>query len=53
MRLYKKNCAGNKLKSNKIIRMNIFGGIEQGEARHRKYKRLKLGGSQPYDRSND
>jgi hypothetical protein len=24
--------------------------IEQGEARHRKYKRLKLGGGQAYDR---
>jgi hypothetical protein len=28
-------------------------GIGQDEARHRKYKRLKLGGSQAYDRSND
>jgi hypothetical protein len=28
-------------------------GIRQGEARHRKYKRLKLGGDQPYDRSVD
>jgi hypothetical protein len=28
-------------------------GIGQGEARHRKYKRLKLGGGQAYDRSND
>jgi hypothetical protein len=27
--------------------------IGQGEARHRKYKRLKLGGDQAYDRSND
>jgi hypothetical protein len=27
--------------------------IRQGEARHRKYKRLKLGGGQAYDRSND
>jgi hypothetical protein len=25
----------------------------QGEARHRKYKRLKLGGGQAYDRSSD
>jgi hypothetical protein len=25
--------------------------IGQGEARHRKYKRLKLGGGQAYDRS--
>jgi hypothetical protein len=27
--------------------------IGQGEARHRKYKKLKLGGGQPYDRSSD
>jgi hypothetical protein len=27
-------------------------GIGQGEARHRKYKRLKPGGGQAYDRSN-
>jgi hypothetical protein len=27
--------------------------IGQGEARHRKYKKLKLGGGQAYDRSND
>jgi hypothetical protein len=27
--------------------------VEQGEARHRKYKRLKLGGSQDYSRSSD
>jgi hypothetical protein len=27
--------------------------IGQGEARHRKYKRLKLGGGQAYDRSRD
>jgi hypothetical protein len=28
-------------------------GIGQDEARHRKYKRLKLGGSQAYHRSGD
>jgi hypothetical protein len=28
-------------------------GIGQGEARHRKYKRLKLGGGQAYVRSNN
>jgi hypothetical protein len=27
--------------------------IGQGEARHRKYKRLKFSGEQAYDRSND
>jgi hypothetical protein len=30
-----------------------FRNIGQGEGRHRKYKRLKLGGGQAYDRSND
>jgi hypothetical protein len=29
------------------------GNIGQGEARHRKYKRLKLGGGQAYDLSSD
>jgi hypothetical protein len=29
---------------------NVYG-IGQGEARHRKYKRLKLGGGQAYERS--
>jgi hypothetical protein len=28
-------------------------GIGQGEARHRKYKRLELGGGQTYVRSSD
>jgi hypothetical protein len=28
-------------------------GTGQGEARHRKYKRLKLGGGQVYGRSTD
>jgi hypothetical protein len=28
-------------------------GIRQGEARHRKYKRLKLGAGQAYDHSSD
>jgi hypothetical protein len=27
--------------------------IGQDEARHRKYKKLKLGGDQAYDRSSD
>jgi hypothetical protein len=30
-----------------------FHNIGQGEARHRKYKKLKLGGGQAYDRSNN
>jgi hypothetical protein len=30
-----------------------FHGIGQSEAKHRKYKRLKLGGGQAYDSSND
>jgi hypothetical protein len=28
-------------------------GVRQGEARHRNYKRFKLGGGLAYDRSND
>jgi hypothetical protein len=28
-------------------------GIEHGEASYRKYKKLKLGGGQAYDRSTD
>jgi hypothetical protein len=28
-------------------------GIGQGEARHRRYKRLKLGGGKAWDRSSD
>jgi hypothetical protein len=31
----------------------IVRGIGQGEAMRRKYKRLKLGGDQAYDRSAD
>jgi hypothetical protein len=31
----------------------VILSIGQGEARHRKYKRLKLGGGQAYDRSSD
>jgi hypothetical protein len=34
-------------------RIPITHGIGQGEAMHRKYKRLKLGCSQAYDRSAD
>jgi rubrerythrin len=30
-----------------------IGNIEQDEPRHMKYKRLKLGGVQAYDRSSD
>jgi len=30
-----------------------IGNIRQGEDVQRKYKRLKLGGGQAYDRSND
>jgi hypothetical protein len=31
----------------------LVRNIGQGEARHRKYKRLKLGGGQAHDRSRD
>jgi hypothetical protein len=39
-------------KKYKIMRMDI-GSIGKGEVRHRKYKRLKFGGGQAYDHSND
>jgi hypothetical protein len=35
------------------LRLRGIRGIGQGEARHKKYKRLKLGGGQAYDRSSD
>jgi hypothetical protein len=38
--------------SEKIRNPNVRN-IGQGEAQHRKYKRLKLGGGQAYDRSSD
>jgi hypothetical protein len=50
---YIKNYEGNKQKSYKIMKMQMFLNIGQGEPRHRKYKRLKLGGGQAYDRSSD
>jgi hypothetical protein len=31
----------------------IVRNTGQGEARHRKYKKLRLGGGQAYDRSSD
>jgi hypothetical protein len=31
----------------------LIGSFGQGEALHRKQKRLKLGGGQAYDRSSD
>jgi hypothetical protein len=34
------------------VNPNVYG-TGQGEARHRKYKRLKLDGGQAYDRSAD
>jgi hypothetical protein len=34
------------------VNLNVHG-IGQGEARHKKYKRLKLGGGQAYDHSAD
>jgi hypothetical protein len=50
--IIKQNCAGNKLKSYKIMRMNMF--VVQDKVKpDRKYKRLKLGGGQAYERSSD
>jgi hypothetical protein len=45
------NYSGNKQKSFKIIIIQMFA-TGQGEAQHKKYKRLKLGGGQTYDRSS-
>jgi hypothetical protein len=38
---------------NVTLTLNYVRSIGQGEARHRKYKTLKLGGGQAYDRSSD
>jgi hypothetical protein len=38
------------IQNHENVNVRIIG---QGEARHRKYKRLKLGGGQAYDRSID
>jgi hypothetical protein len=35
------------------MKMNIVRGIGQGKAIHRKYKKLKFGGGQAFDRSSD
>jgi hypothetical protein len=40
-------------KQAEVIRTHHVRGIGQSEARHTKYKRLKLGGGQAYDRSSD
>jgi hypothetical protein len=45
-------CTGNKQKSYKIMRMNMFTAQDKVKPR-RKYKRLKPGGSQAYDPSSD
>jgi hypothetical protein len=45
--------------SRKKLKLKLVGfkckcyNIGQGEARHRKYKRLEFGGGQQYDCSND
>jgi hypothetical protein len=46
--LYRTQAEGIPNHRNPIVR-----GIGQGQAKHRKYKRLKLGGSQAYDRPDD
>jgi hypothetical protein len=43
----------NELSEKQTVLRFIVRNIEQGEARHRKYKRIKLGGGQAYDRSGD
>jgi hypothetical protein len=52
IRLYKKLCR----KQAKVIQNHEnkhVPSIGQGKTRHRKYKTLKLGGGQAYDRSSD
>jgi hypothetical protein len=51
IRLYKKLCRQQAEVIQNYENEHVCS-IGQGEARHRKYKRLKLGGSQAYDRSS-
>jgi hypothetical protein len=41
------------INNNLLMLLTEFRSIGQGEVRHRKYKWLKLGYSQAYDRSSD
>jgi hypothetical protein len=48
-----KKAKGSGLNASKHYANANVRNIGQGEPRHRKYKRLKLGGGQTYDRSSD
>jgi hypothetical protein len=54
-RCYKQTVSGNRQQAEVIKNHDNENvrNIGQGEARHRKYKRLKLGGGQAYDRSSE
>jgi hypothetical protein len=47
-----RNCAGNKQKSYKTMKMLLFATLEKAKL-DAEYKRLKLGVRQAYDRSSD
>jgi hypothetical protein len=51
--IMQQNYAGNKQKSYKKNENANVRNIGQGEPRQRKYKRLKLGDGQSYDRSSE
>jgi hypothetical protein len=51
--LYIYDYAGNKQKSYKITKMQMFETLNKASPDTGKYKRLKLGGGQAYDRSSD
>jgi hypothetical protein len=50
---YIKDYAGNKQNSYKIMKMQMFATLDKAKPRLRKYRSLKLGGSQAYNRSSD
>jgi hypothetical protein len=49
---YITNCGGNKQRSYKLMRINIFASLGRAKP-DTKYKKLKLGGGQAYDSSID
>jgi hypothetical protein len=51
--IIKQNCARNKAEVIQNHKNEHVRSIGQGEARHRKYKKLKLGSDQAYGRSSD
>jgi hypothetical protein len=53
IQLYKKKSAQTRTEVMQNHGNENVRSIGQGEARHRKYKKLKLGGGKAYDRSSD